>query len=396
MAFLKPFVLLLLVSLTRAMTLKSQNPSFEQNPSGMPSGPGGRFWSLRQVVGRPPNTLPPIQFLRNAQRARTGTGYAVLNLWAGAVFPSFVRLGQPVRLQKQYLYRVQMWVRVDSGTVIGGTEGAIVSTFCEETNGGGFIGKDSNLDAVSGFIKGDYSRLSFDIVGDGGVWDCTVALLGQPTLVPLEVRMSVDDFRITELRALPNRNLRGNVLKDSGFSGPLAPPNYTPDGQIELLTDEWQKDFFIGVADEPFLRGSGGQRALVCQLPPIRSREILEFTGVVHRVSLVAGQRYELSIQYTREEPRQKPAGVAVTIFNYYVRLPGGAGGLVRQTEGLLLGAVDVRVGDNPTGTSAIRFTAPVRGTYEVVLKLSAYGNEGIPGVYRMSFDNARLTRIPS
>lgn len=383
--------LLFILSLTlaRCATVISKNPSFEQDISGGNQGPGGRFWNIRQPPGV---TAASLQFLRDRAKARTGTGLLSLRLQAGAVFPSFVRVGQSVTLKNRYRYRVTLWVRVDAGTRIGGNVGAVVSTFCEAKNTGVFVGKDSTVDATPGFRKQDYTRIQFDVVGNGAVWDCTVALLGQPSAQPLPIRLSVDNFSVLEIRMLPNPGLtRANRLRDGGFNGPLAPLNYV-NGQLVIPGNLWQADYFFSVATPPTLEGSGPAKKLALELPTKSSRQVLEFTGVVQKVTLRAGQQYELAVRYTRVDPQ--PTSLPFTLFNYYLRLPGTVGGLIRQTEGLLMGLVDVRV-TSATGVTSVRFIAPRGGVWQIVLKVSAYGNERVTGPYRLTFDNARLTSIP-
>ena len=112
-----------------------------------------------------------------------------------------------------------------------------------------------------------------------------------------------------------------------------------------------------------------------------------------------AGQRYELCIDYKRVAP--PPAQVpGYTVFNYYVRLPTNFGNdaLLRNSDdGLLLGRVDVKPKRELSGTSSVQFIAPRGGSnFQVVLKLSAYGNERVSGRYIMSFDNAKLVPISS
>lgn len=333
----------------------------------------------------------PVQFPRSAALARTGTGLIVLRLKAGAIFPAFTRLGQVLTLVKDRQYRVELYVRVDDGTVIGNTAGAVVSTFCENTNTKVFVGKDTTVNEAPS-LNGFYSKIEYLIVGDGAPWACYVALLGQPSLEPLDVNLSVDDFSVFSVQALtipPVSNQ--NLVTDPGFNNNLAAWQYVS-GQLVLRGDGWQEDYPFQSNDKPFIRTlPSGNRRLVLRLPS--NRGVLQFVGVVQRVSLQAGQKYELSVQYNREEPRN-----VFSIFNFFIRLPDAAAksGLVRETQGMLFGLVDVRLNStNNFGRTTVTFVAPQGSNgYEVVLRLSSYGNEMLSGQYRMSFDNVRLKSV--
>ena len=120
---------------------------------------------------------------------------------------------------------------------------------------------------------------------------------------------------------------------------------------------------------------------------------------------LNAGQRYSLCVNYDLITPSTAPSSVNFLLFNYYVRLDQGIDfnqdALLRQSEGQLLGKVDVKIyPGQESGSAPVTFIAPVSSSnYQVVLKLNAYGSEGVTNsAYIVEFDNASLiaTNSPS
>lgn len=380
------------------------NPSFEINPSGAQTGPGGKYWSFRERTNRfrqndvnNVETLPTLFPPRGTSRTHTGTGLIVLRLKAGAQFPATTRFGQFLNLQNLVQYQVDLYVRVD----VGVASGTIVSAFCENRVTKAFVGKDTTILTAPGggspgsYVKSQYSKISYNVVGDGNQWVCYVGLLGQPTSQYRE--LSVDDFSLCEVQTLPPPNPPStNVITDPVFDGSLAPWNYPPPGRLVLTGNGWQEIYPFGFSPRPEIRPTGTKR-LVLRMPGNRGN--FDFSGVVQKVSLVAGQKYQLSINYNRENPIDVPQNANATVFNYYVRLPDSTGpsGPVKFTEGTLFGSVDVLLpkDDPPFGTASSTFAAPVQSNdYEVVLKINAYGNEEISGQHRISFDNAKLVPI--
>lgn len=319
-----------------------------------------------------------------------------MTLWENATFPDQIRMGQSVLLKKDYVYSVVVWARVNRGTEINGRDGAIVSTFCEPQNRTGFfVGKDSTLNAVESFEKTDYSRVQYNIVGDGSIWICYIGLLGQPTDIPKEVTMYIDDFRVWEMSEITPPMGVQNALQDGSFDEGLSEVERTENGWEFNGDTPWHINYSRRYnTTKPFI-GTNGRLCMNLAA----DRNVLEFLGVIQQVDLQMGQKYELQIDYTRKEPAILPPGVDVSIFNYYVRLPDDGSRLdqphVRHTEGMLFGQVDVRVFPNePNGTSSVIIVAPKTATYEVVLKMSAYGNQNLGGAYEMTFDNACLMPI--
>lgn len=398
-------LLLLLATACHAVDLITTNPSFERIP-------GSDGYALVESFDRPGAVGPetePIGFPRIRSAAYTGNARAVLSLRDGAVFPSRVRLGQQRTLVAGRRYRMVVWARLDVGTVIGARRGAIVSTFCEQLpeDGGGFVGIDTTFNESPGsFVRGNYRKIVFDVIGDGQMWTCWIGVLGQPSSPPTRVSLSVDDYRVFDMGARGSPELASrNRVRDPGFNKALLSPEYTPLGdnrfRIELPLRDWYEFYYVGLAARPSFAGPG--RRLQLGVTPTPGSPA--FTGVIQRVPLAGGQRYEVCVDYRREEPAaaDMPAGVEFTLFNYYVRLPSqvdfGADALLRDSEGLLLGKVDVRVERNrPVGRSAVQIVAPRgSGQYQLVLKLNEYGNDALAGIpLRMTFDNARVVPIAS
>uniref|UniRef100_A0A7S1VLR0 Uncharacterized protein n=1 Tax=Grammatophora oceanica TaxID=210454 RepID=A0A7S1VLR0_9STRA len=379
----------------------NEDPSFVESSST--DNPGGAVhWNLQEIkpLSRSESlSVSPIQFLRDPEvDGKETQGYCLMTLWEGATFPpAYIRLGQSVKLLKDYLYSVVVWARVHRGTTIYGKEGAIVSTFCQDLSGGGFIGKDTTLNAVNTTSRTGYSRIQFYVVGNGDNWDCYIGLLGQLTSdnPAKEVEMYVDDFRIWEVKEMSSPGVTNDALADGEFDERLSMIQYLDDGKPQFTGDTpWHLDYnrYYMEGSIPYIQDGRLHMHLAA------NRSFGEFLGVFQQVSLSQGQKYRLSVDYVREIPTVLPPDVSVSIFNFYVRLPDAEGPIqphVEWTEGLLLGEVDVRLERNngPNGTSSMTFVAPQSTIYEVVLKMSAYGNPGL-GEYEMSFDNAQLMPV--
>lgn len=342
-------------------TLMNVNPGFEG---------GLRGWQVYEA----PSIAGPaiIQVLDNGQ-SRFHDKQLFMRLPKAATNnqSQYINIGQYLELSSRKRYRYSAHVKwVNKGQTR--LPSAIVSAWAQNPDGT-YNGKDFFI------TEGDeYSYISFEFTpNQTGKAFCYMSLLThQQGFANTDIY--VDAFRIEEIGDATSdadpRPAGENLLANSSFGDGFA--GWTP--------TYWNPRKVAGL--DRYLVGGGGDERMRLTLPGARGNTLLNntWTGVYQKVTLYAGNTYEISAMVDRVVPdaRQYP-----TIVNVYAYKPATQAG-----PEAWVGSVDYKFNRADRHRYSQTITPTETTAYQITTRVFGWGNDGRP--VKVDLDDIQVTRV--